>query len=100
MIRAGWRGETNHNCNNRYKYCHVHIQHALVSKPSPHRQEWEIVQGAEPCVCSIHLSEMAFARPLRFSSSSKPAGTWRTLGRRDAAANNNLLNGFEFSQIP
>src|SRR5215472_3635802 len=38
IIRAGRRREPNHNCDNRYKYCHMHIQHAPISTPSALRQ--------------------------------------------------------------
>jgi hypothetical protein len=38
IIRAGGHRETNHNCDNRYEYCHMHIQHAPVSTPSPLQQ--------------------------------------------------------------
>src|SRR5262245_21241422 len=38
ITRAGRRRETNHNCHNRYKYCHMHIQHAPVSTPNALRQ--------------------------------------------------------------
>jgi hypothetical protein len=31
IIRGGRRPETNHNCDNRYKCCDMHIQNALVS---------------------------------------------------------------------
>src|SRR5215831_20343795 len=98
IIRAGRRRETNHNCDNRCKYCHMHIQHPPVSTPSPlqqdHRMMFPCIQGSisfSKCFWEVVPSSLGSRSvfPRGF-----PASRLRTLCTRSHTCTRPLLDGF------
>jgi hypothetical protein len=61
IIRGGRRRETNHNCDNRYKFCDMHNQHALVATPSPRRQVGKLFRELSHEVFSISFGKLTIA---------------------------------------